>query len=65
MAETGAVCVFREPQYDDRMVNTVIEDSAARAGVLDPLGAGLTPGPGAYPQLLRDLAAALRACLAG
>lgn len=65
LAETGAVCVFREPQYDDRMVNTVIEDSAARAGVLDPLGAGLTPGPGAYPQLLRDLAAALRACLAG
>lgn len=65
LAATGAVCVFREPQYDDKVVATVIEGSAARAGVLDPLGAGLTPGPNAYRELLLDLAASLRRCLAG
>lgn len=65
LAATHAVCVFREPQYDDRVVNTVLEGSTARAGVLDPLGASLTPGPDAYQQLLRALAASLRACLAG
>lgn len=60
-----AACVFREPQFDDRVVQTVIEGTAAREGVLDPLGAGLTPGPQAYPQLLRTLAAALKDCLSG
>jgi len=60
-----AACVFREPQFDDRVVQTVIEGTGAREGVLDPLGAGLTPGPQAYPQLLRNLAAALKDCLSG
>lgn len=60
-----AACVFREPQYDDKVVQTVIEGTPARQGVLDPLGATLTPGPGAYPQLLKNLSAALRDCLSG
>lgn len=65
LSATGAVCVFREPQYDDKVVGTVIEGSTARAGVLDPLGATLQPVAGAYPQLLRNLASSLKACLAG
>lgn len=65
LSATGAVCVFREPQYDGKAVKTVIEGSKARAGILDPLGATLEPGAGAYPQLLRNLASALKACLAG
>jgi len=60
-----AACVFREPQYDSKVVATVLEGTGAREGVLDPLGAGLTPGPDAYPQLLKNLADALRDCLAG
>jgi zinc transport system substrate-binding protein len=65
IAETGAVCAFREPQFDEKFVATVIEGSAARPGILDPLGAELEPGPLAYRQLLRNLAAGLAACLAG
>jgi zinc transport system substrate-binding protein len=64
LAATKAQCVFREPQYDDKVVAVVIEGSAARSGVLDGLGAELTPGPAAYPQLLRNLASAFHACLA-
>ena len=60
-----AACVFREPQFDDKVVQTVIEGTSAREGVLDPLGATLTPGPQAYRQLLQNLAAALKDCLAG
>ena len=60
-----AACVFREPQFDDKVVQTVIEGTSAREGVLDPLGATLTPGPRAYRQLLQNLAAALKDCLAG
>jgi zinc transport system substrate-binding protein len=65
LAGTKAVCVFREPQFDAKFVDTVIEGSSARPGVLDPLGAGLEPGPGAYVQLLRGLASGLKSCLAG
>jgi zinc transport system substrate-binding protein len=64
LTATKAHCVFREPQYDDKVVAVVIEGSAARPGVLDGLGANLPPGPDAYPQLLRNLAASFRACLA-
>ena len=65
IAEAGAVCAFREPQFDEKFVATAIEGSAAKSGILDPLGADLQPGPLAYPRLLRNLAASLAACLAG
>jgi zinc transport system substrate-binding protein len=60
-----AVCVFREPQFDDKVVQTVIDGTSAREGVLDPVGASLAPGPQAYLQLLQNLAAALKGCLSG
>jgi zinc transport system substrate-binding protein len=58
-----ARCVFSEPQFQPALVDTVIEGSDARKGVLDPLGAELTVGPDAYFQLLHNLADALRECL--
>ena len=39
LAATKAECVFREPQYDGKVVATVIEGTAREGGVLDPLGA--------------------------
>ncbi|MCA3560219.1 MAG: zinc ABC transporter substrate-binding protein [Aestuariivirga sp.] len=65
IASAHAICVFREPQFDGKAVQTVIEGTGAREGVLDPLGANLIPGPEAYPQLLRNLAKALKDCLSG
>ena len=60
-----AVCVFREPQFSDAAVITVTEGSQARLGVLDPIGAKLTPGKEAYAQLLRGIAKNLNDCLGG
>lgn len=61
--ESGAKCVFSESQFPPRLSETVIEGTKARLGVLDPLGAAIPPGPGLYDTLMRDLAAALTACL--
>lgn len=58
-----ARCVFAEPQFEPALVRTVIEGTGARAGVLDPLGADLAPGPDAYFDLMRNLGQALRDCL--
>jgi len=60
-----AVCVFREPQYDGKVVAAVIEGTGAREGVLDPLGADITPGPGAYQVLIGNLAKSVKDCLSG
>ena len=64
LKEAKAVCAFREPQFSDAAVTTLIEGTGARAGVLDPIGSGLTPGKGAYRILLGNLAKGLTDCLA-
>ena len=60
----GIVCAFTEPQFEPRLLATIIEGSDVRTGILDPLGASLAPGPDLYPALLRGLADNLEACLA-
>ena len=56
-------CAFAEPQFDTRRLDTVLSGSGAQTGVLDPLGGAIAPGPDFYPQLMRDLSAAMAACL--
>lgn len=63
--ERGASCVFREPQFAPKMVDVLIRGTPARAGTLDPVGAALPAGKGAYESLIRGLADNLRACLTG
>lgn len=64
VADSGAACVFREPQFDPGLVATVTEGTRARAAMLDPLGATIPDGPDLYPRLMRDMADALVGCLA-
>lgn len=59
----GAACVFSEPQFESRLVHTVLEGTQAKTGVLDPLGADIKDGPELYPQLMRNLASSLKNCL--
>ncbi len=56
-------CVFREPQFPPDLVHTIIEDTSARMGVLDPEGADIRPGPDAYFILMKRLGTALVSCL--
>jgi len=63
--ETGAVCVFREPQFNDNIVNVIVEGTAVRTGIMDPLGADLEDGPDLYFMLIRNMASSLRECLDG
>lgn len=61
--QLGATCVFSEPQFEPRLVNSVLEGTKAKTGVLDPLGADLKDGPDLYLQLIRQMAASLKSCL--
>lgn len=63
IAEEGISCVLAEPQFNPGLVTTVLAGTEAATGVLDPLGSDLEPGPGLYPQVLRNLADTLAECL--
>ena len=62
--DLGVVCVFDEPQFDKRLVRTVIEGSDVRAATVDPLGSAIEDGPELYFTLLSNMAAAFTDCLA-
>jgi len=63
VGELGATCVFAEPNFRPAIVDTIIEGTAAKAGILDPEGSTLAEGPDLYAQLLRGLATNLVDCL--
>ncbi|MEM9205777.1 MAG: zinc ABC transporter substrate-binding protein [Pseudomonadota bacterium] len=63
--DLGATCIFSEPQFEPRLVQTVAEGTQANFGVLDPLGAELTDGPELYFNLIRNMSTAFTTCLGG
>ena len=58
-------CLFSEQQYQPRVVAMLGEGLPVRHAVLDPLGTGIHPGPEAYIQMMRELAANLTNCMRG
>lgn len=59
----GAVCIFSEPQFEPKLMETIAAGTKTFRGELDPEGASLTEGPDLYPQLLQALADNLKDCL--
>ncbi len=60
--ELDVTCVLAEPQFDPGLVETVAEGAGIRTAVIDPLGAGIAPGPDLYPRLLVEVAREIAAC---
>lgn len=63
LTDLSASCVFAEPQFQPKLVAAVTENTKAHTGTLDPEGALVEPGPGAYATLLKNLASGLKSCL--
>lgn len=61
----NVVCVFAEPQFPNKLVNIVVENTSAHIGLLDPLGQSLTEGTMLYPELIKNLRDNLVSCLSG
>ena len=59
----GASCVFAEPQFEPKLINVVLEGTAAKSGTLDPEAATLQEGPDLYFELMRGLAGSIKDCL--
>ena len=63
LVTADAACVFSEPQFQPRIVQSLVADTGVATGELDPLGAALEAGPELYFQLMRGIAQALQDCL--
>jgi len=63
--DTGARCIFGEPQVSDQLARRLAEETGASVRLIDPLGRDETRGPGHYAALMRALVADLSACLKG
>ena len=61
--DTGAVCVFAEPQFRPAIVKAIVADTGAHIGTLDPLGANIAKGPDAYQAIIKQNVDALADCL--
>ena len=56
-------CIFSEPQFSPKLLQTVTAGTNVKQGTLDPLGAGLESGPELYFILLNNLSHNISSCL--
>ena len=55
-------CIFSEPQYNPKIIETLAADMNISTGVMDPLGAFIDQGPEMYNQLILNIANSLKEC---
>ena len=55
-------CVFSEPQFNRRIINTITTGTKVKIATLDPLGSNLTAGPGHYFEMMQQLANSIASC---
>ena len=63
LKESDATCVFSEPQFQTKLVDTVTEGTNTKTGQLDPLGATIPDGPDLYFTLMKNIANAMTECI--
>lgn len=59
----GVECVFTEPQFNTAVVATIVENTAARVGVLDPVGSQIAIGMAHWFMTMRQMSEAMTECL--
>ena len=58
-------CVFSEPQFQDKFLNVITEETNISNATLDPMGIDFVPGKDLYFDLMDELARDLLDCLNG
>ncbi|MBE7637365.1 zinc ABC transporter solute-binding protein [Sneathiella sp. P13V-1] len=61
--DRGAVCIFREPQFPEKLVKVVSKGSEVRSGTLDPVGSTINPDADLYEMLIVKIATEMNTCL--
>ncbi|OOH92422.1 zinc ABC transporter substrate-binding protein [Pasteurellaceae bacterium 15-036681] len=64
IAKHSAQCLFAEPQFTPKVIESLSKGTSVGVGQLDPLGAKIEMSKDAYPQFLQALADQFSSCLA-
>ena len=60
--DKGIKCIFSEPQYNPKIIETLGNDMNISTGVMDPLGAYIEAGPSMYSELINKIANSIKNC---
>nr|WP_321524458.1 zinc ABC transporter substrate-binding protein ZnuA [uncultured Cohaesibacter sp.] len=63
LKELNVVCIMAEPQFSDKILNTLVEGTDTKIGQMDPTGTNLKLGPDLYDALMHYNADKIRECL--
>lgn len=63
IAKNQAQCLFAEPQFTPKVIESLTQNTRAKIGQLDPLGANIPLSKTAYPEFLQALADQFSQCL--
>jgi zinc transport system substrate-binding protein len=63
LRSAGRACVFSEPQFTPRLVNSLTDGLPVETAQLDPLGANIEVGADGYIELLNSLTSSWAGCL--
>ena len=55
-------CIFSEPQFNPDIIQAVAKDMNIKTGIVDPLGATLTPGKDLYFDLIKNMSKSFKGC---
>ena len=58
----NVLCIFTEPQFPTKLVQTVTSGTAVKKGILDPIGISISPGPEMYFTLLNNISHSISTC---
>ena len=60
--DKGIKCIFSEPQYNPKIIETIGNDMKISTGIMDPLGAYIDAGPSMYSDLINGIANSIKDC---
>lgn len=64
ITQKKAQCLFAEPQFTPKVIESLSKGTSAKVGQLDPLGEKVALSKNAYPEFLQSLADQFTDCLA-
>ena len=56
-------CIFSEPQYNPKIIETLANDTNTSTGIMDPLGAYMDKGPSMYSKLIIGIVDSIKNCI--
>ncbi|MAV82046.1 MAG: zinc ABC transporter substrate-binding protein, partial [Pelagibacteraceae bacterium] len=60
--EKNIKCIFSEPQYNPKIIETLANDTNITTGIMDPLGAYLDKGIPMYNELIMNISDSVKQC---